>query len=64
MENTDESESDSEIKRKVRQKGRCNSYQSDLSLSSATKKCLTQSKVGYILKICKLLLNFKSCCIF
>ncbi|NXU09300.1 SENP6 protease, partial [Pardalotus punctatus] len=42
MENTDESES--EIKRKVRQKGHCNSYQSDLSLSSATKKCLTQSK--------------------
>ncbi|NXM49593.1 SENP6 protease, partial [Gymnorhina tibicen] len=44
MENTDESESESEIKRKVRQKGHCNSYQSDLSLSSATKKCLTQSK--------------------
>ncbi|NWV71571.1 SENP6 protease, partial [Malurus elegans] len=43
MEN-DESESESEIKRKVRQKGHCNSYQSDLSLSSATKKCLTQSK--------------------
>ncbi|NWV15775.1 SENP6 protease, partial [Ptilonorhynchus violaceus] len=43
MENTDESESESEIKRKVRQKGHCNSYQSDLSLSS-TKKCLTQSK--------------------
>ncbi|NXC86396.1 SENP6 protease, partial [Cercotrichas coryphoeus] len=44
MENTDESESESDIKRKVRQKGHCNSYQSDLSLSSATKKCLTQSK--------------------
>ncbi|NXD53950.1 SENP6 protease, partial [Corvus moneduloides] len=44
MENTEESESESEIKRKVRQKGHCNSYQSDLSLSSATKKCLTQSK--------------------
>ncbi|NWV86011.1 SENP6 protease, partial [Dasyornis broadbenti] len=44
MENTDESESESEIKRKVRQKGHCNSYQSDLSLSSTTKKCLTQSK--------------------
>ncbi|NXL75743.1 SENP6 protease, partial [Leptocoma aspasia] len=44
MENTDESESDSDIKRKVRQKGHCNSYQSDLNLSSATKKCLTQSK--------------------
>ncbi|NXE62294.1 SENP6 protease, partial [Calcarius ornatus] len=44
MENTDDSESESDIKRKVRQKGHCNSYQSDLSLSSATKKCLTQSK--------------------
>ncbi|NXR77195.1 SENP6 protease, partial [Pycnonotus jocosus] len=44
MENTDESESECDIKRKVRQKGHCNSYQSDLSLSSATKKCLTQSK--------------------
>ncbi|NXB51669.1 SENP6 protease, partial [Leucopsar rothschildi] len=44
MENTDESESESDIKRKVRQKSHCNSYQSDLSLSSATKKCLTQSK--------------------
>ncbi|XP_066171132.1 sentrin-specific protease 6 isoform X1 [Sylvia atricapilla] len=44
MENTDESESESDIKRKVRQKGHCNSYQSDLSLSS-TKKCLTQSKL-------------------
>ncbi|NWI88007.1 SENP6 protease, partial [Pitta sordida] len=44
MENTEESESEFEIKRKVRQKGYCNSYQSDLSLSSATKKCLTQSK--------------------
>ncbi|NWT63680.1 SENP6 protease, partial [Prunella himalayana] len=44
MENTDDSESESDIKRKVRQKGPCNSYQSDLSLSSATKKCLTQSK--------------------
>ncbi|NXO23149.1 SENP6 protease, partial [Cisticola juncidis] len=44
MENTDESESESDIKRKVRQKGHCNSYQSDLNLSSATKKCLTQSK--------------------
>ncbi|XP_014119059.1 PREDICTED: sentrin-specific protease 6 isoform X1 [Pseudopodoces humilis] len=46
MENTDESESESDIKRKVRQKGHCNSYQSDLSLSSATKKCLTQSKLS------------------
>ncbi|XP_066035761.1 sentrin-specific protease 6 isoform X3 [Chamaea fasciata] len=45
MENTDDSESESDIKRKVRQKGHCNSYQSDLSLSSATKKCLTQSKL-------------------
>ncbi|NWU43822.1 SENP6 protease, partial [Hylia prasina] len=44
MENTDDSESESDIKRKVRQKGHCNSYQSDLSLSSATKKSLTQSK--------------------
>ncbi|NWT53928.1 SENP6 protease, partial [Erythrocercus mccallii] len=44
MENTDESDSESDIKRKVRQKGHCNSYQSDLSLSSATKKSLTQSK--------------------
>ncbi|NXI27706.1 SENP6 protease, partial [Sterrhoptilus dennistouni] len=44
MENTDDSEPESDIKRKVRQKGHCNSYQSDLSLSSATKKCLTQSK--------------------
>ncbi|NWS36652.1 SENP6 protease, partial [Polioptila caerulea] len=44
MENTDDSESESDIKRKVRHKGHCNSYQSDLSLSSATKKCLTQSK--------------------
>ncbi|NXO35841.1 SENP6 protease, partial [Locustella ochotensis] len=44
MENTDESESESDIKRKVRPKGHCNSYQSDVSLSSATKKCLTQSK--------------------
>ncbi|NXE87459.1 SENP6 protease, partial [Menura novaehollandiae] len=44
MEDTEESESESEIKRKVRQKSHCNSYQSDLSLSSATKKCLTQSK--------------------
>ncbi|NXY13056.1 SENP6 protease, partial [Atrichornis clamosus] len=44
MENTEESESESEIKRKVRQKSHCNSYQSDLSLSSATKKCFTQSK--------------------
>ncbi|XP_063008960.1 sentrin-specific protease 6 isoform X2 [Melospiza melodia melodia] len=43
MENTDDSESESDIKRKVRQKGHCKSYQSDLSLSSATKKCLTQS---------------------
>uniref|UniRef100_A0A8C5NT32 Sentrin-specific protease 6 n=1 Tax=Junco hyemalis TaxID=40217 RepID=A0A8C5NT32_JUNHY len=42
MENTDDSESESVIKRKVRQKGHCKSYQSDLSLSSATKKCLTQ----------------------
>ncbi|CAN8204610.1 unnamed protein product [Coccothraustes coccothraustes] len=45
MENTDDSESESDIKRKVRQKGHCNSFQSDLSLSSATKKCLTQSKL-------------------
>ncbi|XP_015477152.1 sentrin-specific protease 6 isoform X5 [Parus major] len=45
MENTDESESESDIKRKVRQKGHCNSYQSDLSLS-APKKCLTQSKLS------------------
>ncbi|NXR49397.1 SENP6 protease, partial [Hippolais icterina] len=44
MENTDESESESDIKRKVRQKGHCNSYQSDLNISSATKKCLNQSK--------------------
>nr|XP_041571002.1 sentrin-specific protease 6 isoform X5 [Taeniopygia guttata] len=43
MENTDDSESESDIKRKVRQKGHFNS--SDLSLSSATKKCLTQSKL-------------------
>lgn len=48
MENTEESESESEseIKRKVQQKRHCNSYQSDLTLSSATKKCLTQLKVG------------------
>ncbi|XP_071597633.1 sentrin-specific protease 6 isoform X11 [Heliangelus exortis] len=47
MENTEESESESEseIKRKVQQKRHCNSYQSDLSLSSATKKCLTQLKL-------------------
>ncbi|NXB76863.1 SENP6 protease, partial [Donacobius atricapilla] len=44
MDDTDDSESESDIKRKVRQKGHCNSYQSDVSLSSATKKCLTQSK--------------------
>ncbi|KGL88555.1 Sentrin-specific protease 6, partial [Charadrius vociferus] len=46
MENTEESESesDSEIKRKVQQKRHCNSYQSDLTLSSATKKCLSQLK--------------------
>uniref|UniRef100_A0A8C0BIP2 Sentrin-specific protease 6 n=1 Tax=Buteo japonicus TaxID=224669 RepID=A0A8C0BIP2_9AVES len=46
MENTEESESESEceIKRKVQQKRHCNSYQSDLTLSSATKKCLTQLK--------------------
>ncbi|NWW96309.1 SENP6 protease, partial [Rhynochetos jubatus] len=44
MENTEEPESESEIKRKVQQKRHCNSYQSDLSLSSATKKCLTQLK--------------------
>ncbi|NWX16143.1 SENP6 protease, partial [Aegotheles bennettii] len=45
MENTEESESESEseIKRKVQQKRHCNSYQSDLTLSS-TKKCLTQLK--------------------
>ncbi|KAM6433482.1 sentrin-specific protease 6 [Rhynochetos jubatus] len=45
MENTEEPESESEIKRKVQQKRHCNSYQSDLSLSSATKKCLTQLKL-------------------
>ncbi|KAL9864643.1 sentrin-specific protease 6 isoform 2-T2 [Geothlypis trichas] len=45
MENTDDTDSESDLKRKVRQKGHCNSYQSDLSLSSATKKCLTQSKL-------------------
>uniref|UniRef100_A0A8C3KEE5 Sentrin-specific protease 6 n=1 Tax=Calidris pygmaea TaxID=425635 RepID=A0A8C3KEE5_9CHAR len=45
MENTEESESESEIKRKVQQKRHCNSYQSDLTLSSATKKCLSQLKV-------------------
>ncbi|XP_009957739.1 PREDICTED: sentrin-specific protease 6-like, partial [Leptosomus discolor] len=47
MENTEESESESEseIKRKVQQKRQCNSYQSDLTLSSATKKCLTQLKL-------------------
>ncbi|NWR92457.1 SENP6 protease, partial [Furnarius figulus] len=44
MENAEESESESEIKRKVRQKGHCNSFQSVLSLPSATKKCLSQSK--------------------
>ncbi|KAM6138851.1 sentrin-specific protease 6 [Phoenicopterus ruber ruber] len=46
MENTEESESESEseIKRKVQQKRHCNSYQSDLTLSS-TKKCLTQLKL-------------------
>ncbi|KFQ69691.1 Sentrin-specific protease 6, partial [Phaethon lepturus] len=46
MENTEESESESEseIKRKVQQKRHSNSYQSDLTLSSATKKCLTQLK--------------------
>ncbi|KAM9298443.1 sentrin-specific protease 6 isoform 2-T2 [Morus bassanus] len=47
MENTEESESESEseIKRKVQQKRHCNSYQSDLTLSSATKKCLTHLKL-------------------
>ncbi|XP_040553670.1 sentrin-specific protease 6 isoform X5 [Gallus gallus] len=46
MENTEESESESEseIKRKVQQKRHCNSFQSDLSLSSA-KKGLTQLKL-------------------
>ncbi|NXF40736.1 SENP6 protease, partial [Nyctibius bracteatus] len=46
MENTEESESEpeSEIKRKVQQKRHCNSYQSDLTVSSATKKCLNQLK--------------------
>ncbi|KFW93298.1 Sentrin-specific protease 6, partial [Phalacrocorax carbo] len=46
MENTEESESESEseIKRKVQQKRHCNSYQSDLAVSSATKKCLTHLK--------------------
>ncbi|KFV40997.1 Sentrin-specific protease 6, partial [Tyto alba] len=43
MENTEESESESEIKRKVQQKRHCNSYPADLTLSS-TKKCLTQLK--------------------
>ncbi|XP_050170677.1 sentrin-specific protease 6 isoform X2 [Myiozetetes cayanensis] len=47
MENAEESESECEIKRKVRQKSHLNSYQSDLSPSSATKKCLTQSKIDY-----------------
>ncbi|XP_071404737.1 sentrin-specific protease 6 isoform X2 [Pithys albifrons albifrons] len=45
MENAEESDSESEIKRKVRQKGHCISYPSVLSLPSATKKCLTQSKL-------------------
>ncbi|XP_057274841.1 sentrin-specific protease 6 isoform X1 [Pezoporus wallicus] len=47
MENREESESESEpeIKRKVQQKRHCNSYQSDFTLSSATKKCLTQLKL-------------------
>ncbi|XP_008934613.1 PREDICTED: sentrin-specific protease 6-like, partial [Merops nubicus] len=45
MENTEESESESEIKRKVQQKRHCNSYQSDLALSSATKKSLTPLKL-------------------
>ncbi|XP_064303852.1 sentrin-specific protease 6 isoform X4 [Phalacrocorax carbo] len=47
MENTEESESESEseIKRKVQQKRHCNSYQSDLAVSSATKKCLTHLKL-------------------
>ncbi|NXP56401.1 SENP6 protease, partial [Heliornis fulica] len=46
MENTEESESESEseIRRKVKQKRHCNSYQSDLALSSVTKKRLTQFK--------------------
>ncbi|XP_072187668.1 sentrin-specific protease 6 isoform X5 [Excalfactoria chinensis] len=46
MENAEESESESEseIKRKVQQKRHCNSFQSDLSLSSA-KKGLTQLKL-------------------
>ncbi|NXG01328.1 SENP6 protease, partial [Sakesphorus luctuosus] len=44
MENAEESDSESEVKRKVRQKGHCISYPSVLSLPSATKKCLTQSK--------------------
>ncbi|NXJ15575.1 SENP6 protease, partial [Odontophorus gujanensis] len=45
MENTEESESESEseIKRKVQQKRHCNSFQSDVSLSS-TKKGLPQLK--------------------
>ncbi|XP_065537469.1 sentrin-specific protease 6 isoform X1 [Lathamus discolor] len=47
MENREEleSESEPEIKRKVQQKRHCNSYQSDFTLSSATKKCLTQLKL-------------------
>ncbi|KAM8809596.1 sentrin-specific protease 6 isoform 2-T2 [Eudromia elegans] len=47
MENTEESESESEseIKRKVQQKRHCNSYQSDLSATPTTKKCLTQLKL-------------------
>ncbi|XP_065586992.1 sentrin-specific protease 6 isoform X3 [Cyrtonyx montezumae] len=46
MENTEESESESEseIKRKVQQKRHCNSFQSDVSLSS-TKKGLPQLKL-------------------
>ncbi|NXU57760.1 SENP6 protease, partial [Turnix velox] len=46
MENTEESESEpeSEIKRKVQQKRHCSSYQSDLALSSAAKKCLGHLK--------------------
>lgn len=58
MENTDDTDSESDLKRKVRQKGHCNSYQSDLSLSSATKKCLTQSKVRLYFKNMYTLVEF------
>ncbi|NWU53016.1 SENP6 protease, partial [Dromas ardeola] len=53
MENTEESESESEseIKRKVQQKRHCNSYQSDLTLSSATKKCLSHASLRDLQKV-------------